>query len=69
MCQHFKNDYENLYRVLGPIHENIMNKPSEGQKKIAALNAKNFLAIFTIELDKIIYPNQQPPQQIPHQPM
>ena len=41
-----------------------MNKPTEGQKKIAALNTKNFLAIFTLELDKVIYPNQVPPVQI-----
>ena len=63
MCQHFKNEYEGLYRALGPIHESIMNKPTDGQKKIAALNAKNFLAIFTVELDKVIYPNQQPPPE------
>ena len=63
-CQEFKRDYESLYRVLGPMHENIMNKPTEGQKKIAALNTKNFLAIFTLELDKVIYPNQVPPVQI-----
>ena len=49
-----------------------MSKPSEGQKKIAALNLKNMLSIFTIELDKVIKrgdpePQTQPPQQVPVQ--
>ena len=40
-----------------------MNKPSEGQKKIAALNLKSMLGIFTIELDNIINAGAQPQPQ------
>ena len=36
-----------------------MNKPTEGQKKIAALNLKSLLAIFTIELDNVIKRNNE----------
>ena len=42
-----------------------MNKASEGQKKIAALNLKSMLAIFTVELDNIIKAGQQPAQPEP----
>ena len=45
-----------------------MSKPSEGMKKIAALNLKSMLAIFTCELDKVIRggsDRDQPPQPVP----
>ena len=56
-CQNLQEDFSEIYQALGRQHEIIMNKPSDGQKKIAALNLKSLLAIFTIELDNIIKPN------------
>ena len=55
---------------MGRSHEGIMNRATEGQKKIAALNLKSLLAIFTIELDNVIKRGdvQQPPPQQPAQP-
>ena len=49
-----RQDFGDIYQTLGMCHEQIMNKASEGQKKIAALNLKSMLAIFTVELDNII---------------
>ena len=51
-----------------------MNRATEGQKKIAALNLKSLLAIFTVELDNVIkrgdvqQPQPQPQPQQPAQP-
>ena len=49
-----REDFGDIYQCLGINHDKIMHKPSDGQKKIAALNLKNLLAIFTIELDKVL---------------
>ena len=46
-----------------------MNRATEGQKKIAALNLKSLLAIFTVELDNVIKRGDvQQPQPQPQQP-
>ena len=47
-----------------------MNRATEGQKKIAALNLKSLLAIFTVELDNVIKRGdaQQPQPQPQPQP-
>ena len=53
-CEHLREQYSEIYQVLGRYHERILQSPNESQKKIAALNMKNMLAIFTIELNRII---------------
>ena len=53
-CMNFQEDYGSIYQTLGQCHERVMNQPSQGQQRIAALNLKSMLNIFCIELDNII---------------
>ena len=57
--------------MLGRHHESVMGKQTDGQRKIAALNLKSLLTIFSAELDKIIKPvaNAMGPQSQPDQPV
>ena len=53
-CEHFQRDFRDIYMTLGQMHEKIMSIDNLSRQKIAALNLKNMLAIFTVDLDAII---------------